>query len=179
MATQTCVEEFFTNASEQYYQDLDSWFLYYGVNRVMSLYQVMLEEFEVTDIELDDIHDIDAEAIIENREASHAQLTVFFTACLMQFDYDVKVRKGINGNLINMVRINPDNYVRLENFILNENFNSILSWYMQEQMFNETNSIYHWLPLYIPVHSPEPPAPYGKLCFVQTAGQFRTIFANP
>jgi hypothetical protein len=168
MAAQSCVKDFFNYASGTYYQDLDSWFLYLGINEVMSLYHVMLEEFEVTDSDSEDFFETDAEMIIENRSGSHTELTVFFTACLMQFDHKVDVIECMNGNLVNMVRINPGYYPHLKNFLYNENLNPILTWYMQEQMISTGNGFFHWVPLYIPVHSPEPPAPYGKFAMNKT-----------
>lgn len=53
-----------------------------------------------------------------------------------------------------MVRINSSIYYHFENFIQNENLNHILSWYVQEPMFNETNGIFHWL-LYISLSTPQ------------------------
>jgi hypothetical protein len=162
MAIQPCVKDFFSYASEKYYHDLDAYILYLGVNEVMSVYRVMLEEFEVTADDSDDIRLTDAETIIDNRAGSHTQLTLFFTACLLQFDYKVDVMECINGNLVNMVRINPGYYPHFQNFISNENLNPVLTWYMQEQMVSTRHGFFHWVPLYIPVHNPEPPSPYGK-----------------
>jgi len=136
--------------------------LYLGVNEVMSVYRVMLEEFEVTDDDSDNIHQTDAETIIEKRAGSHTQLTLLFTACLKKSDQKVEVIETINGNLVNMVRINPGFYPHLKNFILNENLNHVLTWYMQEQTVPSESGFFHWVPLYIPVHNPESPAPYGK-----------------
>ncbi len=163
LAIQPCVKDFFSYASEKYYHDLDSYILYLGVNEIMSVYQVMLEEFEVTDDDSDEIHLTEAETIIENRAGSHTQLTLFFTACLMQFDHKVDVIECINGNLVNMVRINPGYYPHYLNFIHNENLSHALTWYMQEKTISSEHGFFHWVPLYLPVHSPEPPAPYGKL----------------
>jgi len=171
MATQSCVKDFFNYASGMYYQDLDSWFNYLGINEVMSLYQIMLEEFEVLDSDPDNIVESDAETIIENRAGSHAEISVFFTACLMQFDHKVDVIECMNGNLVNMVRINPGYYPHLLNFIHNDNLNHVLTWYMQELMISSRSGFFHWVPLYIPVHSLDPPAPYGKLCDLRNFGR--------
>jgi len=168
MATQTCVEDFFTYASEMYYQDLDSYINYLGVNEVMSLYRVMLEEFEVMDDASDDFHQPDPETIIKDRAGSHTQLTLFFTACLMQFDYKLDIIECMNGNLVNMVRINPGYYPHYLNFIHQNNLNQTLTWYMQEQMIPSKSGFFHWVPLYIPVHDPSPPSPYGKFALQKT-----------
>lgn len=179
MADQTCVKDFFNYASGRYYQDLDSWILYLGVNELMSLYQVILEEFEVTDSDPDNMIKSDAETIISNRSGSHAELTLFFTACLMQFDHKVDVIECINGNLVNMVRINPGYYPHFQNFIYNEKLNPILTWYMEEQMISSKSGIFHWVPLYIPVHSPLPPTPYGTFAGYKTGTGLIRIFLNP
>jgi hypothetical protein len=163
MADQICVEEFFRYASEQYYQDLDSWFLYLGVNEIMSVYQVLLVEFEVKEDESVAVDPHEMETIIENRAGSHTQLTLLFAACLKNFDQRVEVIETTNGNLVTMVRINPGYYPHLMNFIHNDNLSHVLTWYMQEQMVSSEGGFFHWVPLYIPVHKTYPPAPYGKL----------------
>lgn len=177
MAAQASIKDFVTNASAQYYQDLESWMLYLGVNEVMSLYRVMLEEFEVIDTDselwdadtedIDDLDEIlatDAQKIIDDRKGGHAQLTVFFTACLMSFDQKVKVMKNLNGSLVNVVRLSPSQFIHLQNFMWNENLNLILTWYMQEQILQQRHGVYFWVPLYLPVHRTDPPQPYGKFC---------------
>lgn len=170
MAAQSCVKDFSTYASEMYYQDLDSWILYLGVNEVMSLYRVILEEFEVRDNDPENIYLPDPETIIKDRAGSHTQLTLLLTACLMQLDQKMEVIKCLNGNLVNLVRINPGYFPHFKNFIHNENLNHLLTWYMQEQMISSGSGFFNWVPLYIPVHSPEPPAPYGELCHMQWTG---------
>jgi hypothetical protein len=168
MAMQPCIIDFFAYASEMYYQDLDSYINYLGVNEVMSLYRVMLEEFEVMEDASDDLHQPDPKTIIEDRAGSHTQLTLFFTACLMQFDYKLDIIECVNGNLVNMVRINPGYYPHFLNFIHQNNLNQTLTWYMQEQMIPSESGFFHWVPLYIPVYDPAPPSPYGKFALQKT-----------
>ena len=168
MAMQPCVIDFFAYASDLYYQDLDSYINYLGVNEVMSLYRVMLEEFEVMEDASDNLHQPDPKTIIDDRAGSHTQLTLFFTACLMQFDYKLDIIECMNGNLVNMVRINPGYYPHFLNFIHQNNLNQTLTWYMQEQMIPSESGFFHWVPLYIPVYDTAPPSPYGKFALQKT-----------
>ena len=169
MAAQSCVKNFTSYASGIYYDDLDSWIHYLGVNEVMSVYRVMLEEFEVMEDDPDDIYLPNPEMIIKDRAGSHTQLTLFLTACLMHLDQKMNVVKCLNGNLVNMVRINPGYYPNFKNFIHHDNLNHVLTWYMQELMVTSESGFFHWVPLYIPVHHTLPPAPYGEFCFLHRA----------
>jgi len=154
MADHFAVIDFTAKASRKFYQDRHYNESYADLYSAMSLYRVLLTNFDV--LSADPGQEAEPEPLMISffKAGSHSDLTVFLAACLMQFDFLVHIRENLQGRLMVEVRIDAESYYHLESLLnkLGVDMPSIV-WYIKEFAIYDIADASVTVPLYLPVTS--------------------------
>ncbi len=147
------VMEYADYGLHKYYMDEQTDEIEPVIYKVLSLYRVIMEEFQIQKDALFTETELNPGMLLRERKGSHQALTIFFAACLKQiycpFDFS---NYNEDRSLIEFI-VTREEFLKLKQALSDPAWPyPTIAWFVIEFTTYQTAEEWYYIPLYLPVH---------------------------